>query len=799
MRHDWRHSRLGGARPASAASQVIADQRATAAYLICLAGCAVGVFLSGSQESAALIAVTAAAGLAVLFANPSRRPPWFPILCSLIWLVAAASALLPAASASLPEWRNAIPPGMVLGSSLAAMPAHTGFWIIAAASTMAAAFIFLASPPEVRGLAVFLHATALIIAVYATISIAQSQGGLLFPFSGDANFGLLPNRNHTATLLVVGSVVSFGLMQWELARGFRTGAILAALWGAPSLAALLFFSSSRAGVVFLVVGFVFWAAGATGKVVRRKTALATAAILAAFLFVLFIFGGSAVRDRLAELWSDVVETEAGRGEFRDVDFRQPIFRDTWQMIADAPLTGQGMGHFEFVFPHYRRSSANSSRVLHPESDWLMVAAESGGIAVALVGAASWYLVRCWRGRARSGGLLRWTAASAIGAALLHGLLDVPWHRPALGWFLLIVALASAPPSDSRLQRPLLWRAVQVSLGLVLLAAAIQLGLSAARHHPPLVYRWEAYSAELRALLEARRFDDGEFVARAAISDFPLKYQAYYWRAAFLRMFQGTDDEIAEAMAAGLFAEPVLPIVAAEQARIWQGVNNTAEAQARTEAIRRSLRIDRLTGESNLAQAQLESTLRESRQRPAVQSSVRQGVASEPALLAQWLRHANPELVETFLAGLGAGAFGFLDNFPPDLRGEVLERWITLPSAPAAVAYMESRESPGPYWRQLAKHYAKVGDKPRAVGIVAQAEGLKLDGTIPSGEFARQLDQLRTQGNDVAVRRLVKEAAEDKEPDAEKLRVSLVIYGAAGDWEMAWRAASRLVTAREKGQ
>ncbi len=334
---------------------------------------------------------------------------------------------------------------------------------------------------------------------------------------------------------------------------------------------------------------------------------------------------------------------------------------------------------------------------------------------------------------------------------------------------------------------------------MLLAAAIQLGLSAARHHPPLVYRWEAYSAELRALLEARRFDDGEFVARAAISDFPLKYQAYYWRAAFLRMFQGTDDEIAEAMAAGLFAEPVLPIVAAEQARIWQGVNNTAEAQARTEAIRRSLRIDQLTGESNLAQAQLESTLRESRQRPAVQSSVRQGVASEPALLAQWLRHANPELVETFLAGLGAGAFGFLDNFPPDLRGEVLERWITLPSAPAAVAYMESRESPGPYWRQLAKHYAKVGDKPRAVGIVAQAEGLKLDGTIPSGEFARQLDQLRTQGNDVAVRRLVKEAAEDKEPDAEKLRVSLVIYGAAGDWEMAWRAASRLVTAREKGQ
>jgi hypothetical protein len=101
---------------------------------------------------------------------------------------------------------------------------------------------------------------------------------------------------------------------------------------------------------------------------------------------------------------------------------------------------------------------------------------------------------------------------------------------------------------------------------------------------------------------------------------------------------------------------------------------------------------------------------------------------------------------------------------------------------------------GPYWRQLANYYANAGDKPRAVGFVAAAEGVQLDGAMPEGVFTRQLAELQGQGNEVAVRRMVREAVEAKEPDGEKLRVAMAVYAAAGDWEMAWRAASRLVTA-----
>ncbi len=255
-------------------------------------------------------------------------------------------------------------------------------------------------------------------------------------------------------------------------------------------------------------------------------------------------------------------------------------------------------------------------------------------------------------------------------------------------------------------------------------------------------------------------------------------------------------EMKQDLAAGRFVEPVLPRVAAEQAQVWENIDDLAEAEARAEAIRRAERIDLRVGEGDSARGQLETALRMSRERPGVQNALRQSLEQQPGLLAHWLRHANPELVDAFLAGLGPRAFGLVDELPPDSRGQVLDRWITLPSGAAAVAYMEARNAPAPgiYWRQLANYYAKVGEKERAVGVVAAAEGVPLDASMPGGEFARELAGLRGQGNEVAVRRLVREAVEAKDPDVEKLRVAMTVYAAAGDWEMAWRAASRLVTA-----
>jgi O-antigen ligase len=633
----------------------------------------------------------------------------------------------------LPSWREGVPTLVPLAASVAAMPAHAWFWWLVLAGTVMGGLFLLSAPLEAKSLMVFLHAVAGVVALYAVMSIAAAHTAWSWPFAGGANFGFLPNRNHTATLLVVGSIISFGLMQWEVARGYRAAAVVSALCGAPSLAALLFFSTSRAGVIFLAVGFVVWGIGAAGTAIKRRTALGAAGVLAVFLLLLFVLGGSTVRDRLGALWQDALVMESGDGTGREVDFRQPVFRDTWTMVEDAPLTGQGLGHFEFVFPHYRQASLRAARVLHPESDWLMVAAESGVPAVVvLLLLVGWYFARCWRARTDEDGLLRWTVASAIGATLLHGIIDVPWHRPALGWFLLVVALAALLSGGRTLQRPRIWRVVQVACGLALLGFGGFIGWSGMEGRPPVVYRWDVYHEELGKLAAARKHDDGEFVAREAIRDFPLQYQAHYWHVGFLRAFEGTEGEMEEGVAAGRFVEPVLPVVAGEQANLWVGIDDRLEAESRVEAARRARIIEEKSGIKGAAAAEVEKGLRAAQHRPALQAALREQLQGETVFLAYWVRSANAELVEEYLSGLGPAAWAWLDALPPELREQVLSRWITLPSAAGAVEYMERSGGAQVYGRQLADFHAKAGDKERAVRIVAEVEGVDLGGACWMG-------------------------------------------------------------------
>jgi hypothetical protein len=222
-----------------------------------------------------------------------------------------------------------------------------------------------------------------------------------------------------------------------------------------------------------------------------------------------------------------------------------------------------------------------------------------------------------------------------------------------------------------------------------------------------------------------------------------------------------------------------------------------EAAARAEAAQRAARIDLHEGLVALPSAgeQVRVALEAARERPEVQSSIGVALAENPILTAYWFRSANPEVAQASLTQMPDPA-AWLDAVPGKLRREVLERLVTLPDPSRAVAYMEARNSPppGPYWRALARHYAAAGDKPAAVAKVAQAGGVDL-ATRGRGlnDFGSQLAELEAQGNDVAVRRLLSEAASPGQKDPNKLAVAMAWFAAAGDWENSWRAASRLAS------
>ena len=769
--------------------------------LILLLGAAVSVMLAGSEDSWAIVAFLCAGALAMLLLRPAVRPPMLPLVLLALFCLLGLMAFLPQEYFAVPAWRRLLAGagGVPLGDSVNPQPWLGWFWWWLLAGTCAVLAALLTAPSQPRQIALVLHVAALFVAVYSSLAIFAWQTGWKYPFAGGAPFGFLPNKNHTATLLFVGAIISFGLMQWEVARGRKAAAVLAAFCGAPPLAALLFFSNSRAGVVFLAVGLLIWAAGA-GRSGSRKIILAGAGILAAFLLILLLAGGSEVRNRLSVLLSDAVSVRGeGVDAPKDLDFRQPIFRDTFAMVADQLWTGVGLGQFKYVFPQYRDESSRAAVILHPESDWLMVAAESGApAAAALFLLVGWYAVQSWRGRHGDDGLLRWTAASAVLAAVAHGIIDVPWHRVSLGWFLSVIAVVCVPRNLEPLGRPAFLRIITVLLGLALLVSGCFMARGLWQGRPPLPYRWKEYNRVLTKLGGEMAWEEGLAKIAEAIAIYPLERDAHYWMLAFT---DAKDAQLEGIIRSGRAVEPVLPQVAEGQAGLWRGIDASREGEAWAEAVRRSLRIDLLQADRGAAGTRgiIDRAVQSLRGNVAAQMDLLGQIGSVPGLQAQWFCSASPEAAEMWMASQSDAA-RWLDGLSPEVRGQVLDRWITLPSAAGAAAYMEARNGPAPgaYWRQLAGHYANAGNKARAVGMVADAAGLELDGRVPDGAFARELAALRGQGNEVAVRRLVREAVEAKEAEVEKLRVAMAAYAAAGDWEMAWRAASRLVTTAKNG-
>ena len=54
------------------------------------------------------------------------------------------------------------------------------------------------------------------------------------------------------------------------------------------------------------------------------------------------------------------------------------------LAAQAPILGNGLGNFEYLFPIFREKSARKNFALHPESDWLWAASELGWPSTILI-------------------------------------------------------------------------------------------------------------------------------------------------------------------------------------------------------------------------------------------------------------------------------------------------------------------------------------------------------------------------------------------------------------------------------
>ncbi len=765
------------------------------AHFLLLLSATAGVALAGGPEQGAFGVFLIGAGLALLVCPPQRSVP------RLLWVLAAgivflaSLSLLPATWIGEPAWRERMAAAIALPASITTVPAQTTFWLAILAISIVVTLFGFAHPLRSHALLGIAASACAVTALYAGLAIHAQETGWNYPFDHDPSFGFFPNKNHTANFLLVGSVLAIGVLGVVLRGRHWIVGIVAAITLSTNLVALIFFSNSRAGIVFLLAGAGIWLLG-LGSLHRNPKLLISLACLSAAVASLFLLSSGPARERvLAMLAPSRTEDPAEDVPF---DFRILIFKDALTLIADFPLTGCGLGAFPAIFPQYRQHSLTGSAVIHPESDWLMAASEMGlpwlFVCLGFICATVW---RLEASRRHPYWPLRWGVLSAGLAALLHALVDVPFHRVSLGWWLLVVILAAirmkTSPS-SALVRHLHW-VVFASAGVGALSLGIQLVRAEWFHGkalPPF-----ADAAASAAILED--FDRGDVEpamerAKRAVATSPMAPELRYQLGVLLLQFEGTDDAVDRAFRAQRLLKPGWPQIPRLQGTAWLGIDPKRAADLWLDALARVENLHaRRASHTPESAALLSAMMAEANAVPEVQRRLLEGAGSDPVLLLAWLRSANPALAGEVIVDWAVDS-RFLDALDPDQRRTFLWTWHKRTPGLALEQFAASHPDWADAWWpvQLDRALA-LKDHQTAIEMTTARYAVSLDldkiesQSASSGTSSlRAYFQYRDAANTVAAERVLNEALASPAPAASEYLLAAAIASSRQDWPAAWR-------------
>ena len=296
--------------------------------------------------------IATALGLLMLNAPAVVRPGRTVLLLSAGFLLFGLTPFLPVDLFGIPGWRRELNELGVGTGDLVAIQ-----WRQALAQHLSLVLLFLCglwvlgqrfSPKTSRNLAL---AFVFSVAAYALITkLFENQ----IPASRDGpNFGFFPNRNHNSNLLSLGFICGLGALFQAVRSKHYAHLALLVLASGIILWAILSWNLSRSGIVLCATGTVIWLLLLGRRYFGRqeRKVLGLVALLIVGVYGIAEF---AVKDRIDE----TVEKISGEGEegladsltgegpspevkMVDLDFRVPVYLDTFAMIADAPLTGVG--------------------------------------------------------------------------------------------------------------------------------------------------------------------------------------------------------------------------------------------------------------------------------------------------------------------------------------------------------------------------------------------------------------------------------------------------------------------------
>ncbi len=700
-------------RPASGSPQA---RSAVVAFALLLGGAAASIFLVGHAEQGNLGVFLLCAGAAMIGCPPLTKTKPAVAAAAAAFLLCSALALLPARLFHVPVWRQVLAdaPALPLPETVSAAPWQTIFWLEVLAVTVLTGLFTLTQVLRSRALSAFALAGAGVCGLYAALSVVAKTPGWSHSLSSENTFGFFPNRNHTATLLVIGSVLSIGILGVAYRQRQRLALNAAVASLTLCVAGLLFFSESRGGVVFLIVGLGGWLAGLGGHLNRRLlVAVAVVVVVGGGLFLtlkgrardrllnsLPMSTGGASKEVTSPEENAVPEKYAGGITSDD---RLRITPDTLRMIRDVPWTGSGLGTFALVFAPYRQTSANGNLALHPESDWLMVAAETGLPAFACLGGLIALILAGWRPeREHPYWPLRWALLMAVGAAALYGLFDVPAHRAALGWWMLVLAGLALQPGRISAERYRAGTSGGVARSIFVLGGLLAVSLGGM-----LVYaEWfggralPPYAARVAQREVARTFEQGDLEgaieqARQATRNSPLDSPLYYELGVLLARVMDTDAEIDRAFRLERLLSPWAPRVARSQALVWMPLDSPRSAALFSEALEREERLQRISGRNKPVTGYWKSIVEQASGFPAVQNLLWvAGTSRGVEFTVTWLETADARLVKERLAQVAADT-RFLSQLNAQQKERLVSVWKTKGDPSTLPMVLESGDGGSP--------------------------------------------------------------------------------------------------------
>jgi len=293
-----------------------------------------------------------------------------------------------------------------------------------------------------------------LVAAFAILQGMAPNGKLYWTYAleqGGAIYGPYVNHNHYAGLMEMLTPFPLVLAATSHTSGNRKIAMAGV---AALMAASIFLSGSRGGMVAFVVQMVVLAALVTRK---RESSWRQPLMLGVFLVAIIGFlvwlGGNELTKRLTSIHTEA-QAEISGG------VRLTIDRDSVRMLLKKPILGWGLGTFPVVYPEFR-SFYSTFMVNQAHNDYIQLLVETG---LAGFGIAVWFLVLM--SRRAAGKLKNWTqtatgamtVAASLGCIgiLVHSFLDFNLQIPANAalFYVLCVMAAAGPLQESTRKRVL---------------------------------------------------------------------------------------------------------------------------------------------------------------------------------------------------------------------------------------------------------------------------------------------------------------------------------------------------------